>query len=114
MKAWSAALASEASAWPGVKVRPMFGFTALYCKDRIFAALPRTRGMGTPNSLAFKFADPSPAIVKKLEADIRIRTTVMQKTCWFTFEIPSDSDLRDALQWLNRAYEGAGRAQVRD
>src|SRR5437868_8945399 len=54
MKAWSAALAAEVGDWPEVSVRSFFGFTALYLGDRIFAALPRTRGIESANSLAFK------------------------------------------------------------
>jgi hypothetical protein len=57
MKAWSGALAAEVAGWPQVTTRAFFGFTALYRRDRIFALLPRTRAMATPNSLAFKL-DP--------------------------------------------------------
>jgi hypothetical protein len=32
----------------------------------------------------------------------------MHKSRWFTFELSSDRDLRDALDWLGRAYETAG------
>ncbi|HTE87927.1 MAG TPA: hypothetical protein VK639_03135, partial [Terriglobales bacterium] len=54
MKAWSAALGTEVMTWPGVTTRPMFGLTAVYRARRIFAALPRTRCMDVPNSIAFK------------------------------------------------------------
>ena len=107
LKAWSAALAAEAETWPGVTSRPMFGFMALYHGKRIFAALPRSRGLGTPNSLAFKLPAPSPGTRKRLEAESRIHTTVMHASRWFSFELSSDSDLRDALAWLNRAYQAA-------
>ena len=43
MKAWSAALAGEVGEWPHVSTRSFFGFTALYRKDKMFAALPRCR-----------------------------------------------------------------------
>ena len=107
MKGWSAALTAEAGTWPAVTSRPMFGFTALYRRKRIFAVLPRTRGMGTPNSLAFKLPVLSPSTRRRLEQEPRIRTTVMHASRWFAFELSSDRDLRDALEWLNRAYERA-------
>ena len=48
MKAWSAALEAELIEWPRLSGRSMFGFNALYRGKRIFAVVPRTRGMGTP------------------------------------------------------------------
>jgi hypothetical protein len=108
MKAWSAALAAEVESWPTVTTRPMFGFTAFYRGKRIFAVLPSTRGMGSPDSLAFKLASPSPRTLTRLQNETRVRSTVMHKSRWFTFELSSDRDLRDALDWLGRAYETAG------
>ena len=109
MKAWSAALAGEVGSWPQVSTRSFFGFTAFYRKDRIFALLPGTRGMATANSLAFKLQAPTAAVRVRLEKDSRIGSTDMQKTRWFTFELASDADLHDALGWLGRAYETAGK-----
>jgi hypothetical protein len=105
MKAWSAALAAELESWPSVSTHPMFGFTAYYRGKRIFAVLPRTRGMGAPNSLAFKISAPTSRTLARLEKEPRIRTTVMQATRWFAFELSSDSDLKVAFDWLNQAYE---------
>jgi hypothetical protein len=109
MKAWSAALGAEIEGWPQVSLRSFFGFTALYRKDKIFAALPRTRAWGTANSLAFKLEVATPALQSRLEKDPRIGLTLMQKTRWFTFELSSDADLHDALDWLGRAYEAPGK-----
>jgi hypothetical protein len=109
MKAWSAALAAEIGGWPQVSARAFFGLAAHYRKDKIFALLPRTRGMETPNSLAFKLRAPTAALCVRLEKDSRIGSTDMQKTRWFTFELASDADLHDALDWLGRAYETAGK-----
>ena len=111
MKAWSAALASEATDWPRVSTRSFFGFTALYRKDKIFAMLPRTRAMGTPNTLAFKFEALAPRLYAQLEGDPRVGTTEMRAARWQTFELHSDSDLRDALHWLARAYDAAGKSK---
>jgi hypothetical protein len=109
MKAWSAALADEVGGSPQVSTRAFFGFTALYRKGKIFALLPRTRGMGTANSLAFKLEAPIAAVRTRLDKDSRIGSTQMQKARWFTFELSSDADLHDALDWLGRAYEAADK-----
>lgn len=109
MKAWSAALGAEVADWPHLSLRSFFGFTALYRKDKIFGVLPRTRGWDTGNSLAFKLEVAAPALQARLEKDPRVGFTLMQKTRWFTFEVSSDADLHDALDWLGRAYEAAGK-----
>ncbi|HKH99445.1 MAG TPA: hypothetical protein VJ999_10085 [Candidatus Sulfotelmatobacter sp.] len=111
MKAWSAALAGEVTGWPQVATRVFFGFTALYRGEKIFAVLPRTRGMETPNSLAFKLEAPAGVLRRRLASDARIGSTQMQKARWFTFEISSDGDLHDALDWLGRAYDAAGKGK---
>jgi len=108
MKAWSAALAKEVVTWPNVSTRPMFGFTALYRKHKIFAVLPRTRGMEFPNALAVKLGPPAGgATLSRARRDPRIGFSDAMKTRWLTFEMSSDSDLHGALEWLNRAYEAA-------
>jgi hypothetical protein len=75
------------------------------CRKRIFAVLPRTRGMETPNSLAFKLPTPGPTLLRRLQNEQRIQSTVMHKNRWFTFELSSDGDVLDALGWLSWAYE---------
>jgi hypothetical protein len=111
MKAWSAALAVELDTWPNVTTRPMFGFTAYYRGARIFAVLPRTRGMSTPNSLAFKLEAPPPRVRARLRSDPRLSFTEMAKARWLSFEMSSDADLRAALEWLSEAYEAAGKSR---
>lgn len=113
MKAWAAALAAEVTGWPQVTTRVFFGFTALYRRDRIFAVLPRTRAMETPNSLAFKFDSLSERIRARLKQDARAGAMQMQKARWFTFELATNADLRDALDWLGRAYDASGKASKR-
>ena len=109
MKAWSAALTDEVADWPHVSARSFFGFTALYRKDTMFAALPRTRGMGAANSLVFKLEFQPSAVAARLKRDPRIGSMQMQKARWFTFEISSDADRHNGLGWLGMAYEAAGR-----
>ena len=110
MKAWSAALADEVNGWPQVTSWSFFGFIALYRKDRMFAALPRTRAMETANSLVFKIENPSARLRTQLEADPRIGSMNMQKARWYTLELSSDADLHDALDWIGRAYDAAGKS----
>jgi TfoX/Sxy family transcriptional regulator of competence genes len=108
MKAWAAALGRELTTWPQVSSRAMFGFTALYRGQRIFAVLPRTRGMGSASSLAFKLEQSGPRVRARLKQDARVSTTIMQASRWFVFEVESERDLNDALDWLGRAYEASG------
>jgi len=35
----------------------------------------------------------------------------MQKARWFTFELASSADLHDALDWVGRAHEAAGKSK---
>jgi hypothetical protein len=105
MKAWGAALAADLETWPLVRSRPMFGLTAWYRQDKIFAVLPKTRAMGSPNSLAFKLPSTNPRLLARIRKDARIAATEMQKARWFIFELSCDADLHDALAWLSRAYE---------
>ncbi|MGP8095250.1 MAG: hypothetical protein ACLP72_18215 [Candidatus Sulfotelmatobacter sp.] len=111
MKAWCAALGGEIAGWPQVHTRVFFGFTALYRGEKIFAILPRTRAMGTPNTLAFKFDSVPRRLRARLNEDKRIGATQMQAARWQTFEMSSDSDLHDSLGWLSRAYEAAGKSK---
>lgn len=113
MKAWSAALGDELAGWPQVHARAFFGFTALYRGERMFAALPKTRAMTTPNSLVFKLEDARPKTRTALEGDPRIGFTLVGKRRWFTFELSSDHDLHHALDWLGHAYDAAGKRTVK-
>jgi hypothetical protein len=72
MKQWSAMMERELSAWRGVESRPMFGFIGFYRDNKIFAGLPRTRALNTPNSIILKF-DPLPKnLLKRAREDSRI------------------------------------------
>jgi len=105
MKAWAAALAADLGTWPQLSSRPMFGFTGWYRRDKIFAVLPKSRAMESPNALAFKLPSTNPRLLARIRKDPRIGATEMQKARWFTFELTCDADLHDALAWLGRAYE---------
>jgi len=75
---------------------------------KIFGVLPRTRGW---NCLAFKIENPSSALCCRLDKDPRIGGINLQKGRWFTFEISSDADLHEALDWLGHAYDAAGKSK---
>jgi hypothetical protein len=108
MKQWSAMLGRELSGWPDVKSRPMFGLLGFYRRARIFAALPVTRGIKTAHSLIFKI-NPMPAdLLRRAMEDPRVDTeSEVPSARWYSFEVNSPEDLRDALWWLNQAYERA-------
>jgi len=107
MKAWAATLESEAADWPRVSTKPMFGMMALYRGSHIFAILPRTRALGSASSLAFKLEESKPSMLAAIKRESRILTTIMKARRWYLFEMSADSDLRDGLAWLRRAYEAA-------
>lgn len=103
---WSALLESELLSWPGVAAKRMFGFRALYRGKRIFAALPRSRGFGPDASILLKMKTMSPALLQRAKSDNRIAMNTPGNG-WFSFTLNSDTDLHDALEWLNHSYESA-------
>jgi hypothetical protein len=108
MKQWSAMLGEEIAGWPDVCTRPMFGLLGYYRKKTIFAALPVTRTIGTPNAIIFKIKAITPELLRRAGADARInpeRAGTGAK--WTSFEVRSEADLRDAIWWLSQAYERA-------
>jgi hypothetical protein len=107
MKAWSAALAAEIGDWPQVSQKVFFGFTALYRGKNMFGILPRTRCIETRNAIAFPIDVLKGSVRARLDSDHRIGSIDKNNTRWFTFELSSDSDLHDALNWLGDAYDAA-------
>jgi hypothetical protein len=108
MKQWSAMLASELSTWPQVRTRPMFGLRGFYRGRKIFAALPVTRAIKNPNSLIFRIKPMPPDLLERAKKEPRIDTEGrIPGAKWFVFELNSEADFRDALWWINQAYEHA-------
>ena len=108
MRQWSGMLEHEVSSWPRVTSRPMFGLVSFYHNGVIFAALPRTRALSTPDSFIFKFDSMPSALLRRARKDPRIsseRQTPDVK--WYSFQLDAAGDMRDAVWWLNRAYEAA-------
>jgi hypothetical protein len=101
MKEWSAMLGAELQSWPQISTKKMFGFLSFYRGGAIFAALPQTRGFDSPSSMILKFNAMAPKLLKRAEADGRMDTsTRVPGRGWFSFELRSENDLRDALWWL--------------
>jgi hypothetical protein len=113
MKQWSAMLGEEMGRWPNVSARPMFGLLGYYRKKTIFAALPVTRSIATPNSIIFKVKSITPELLRRAKEDARIDPEGLRPeragpaAKWTAFEVQSEQDLRDAIWWLNQAYERA-------
>ncbi|HUC55448.1 MAG TPA: hypothetical protein VMR90_15460 [Candidatus Cybelea sp.] len=108
MKELSAMLEQEVSDWPGISKKPMFGYQGLYRGGKIFAALPRSRAMRSPRSIMLKLASASPTILESAKKDSRVSSVSgMTGAGWVFFELEEASATKEALGWLNRAYEAA-------
>ncbi len=108
MKQWCAMLGNELNTWPQITTRPMFGLRGFYRGKKIFAALPVTRAIKNPNSLIFRIKPMPPNLLERAKKEPRIDTeNSVPSAKWFIFELNSAADLRDALWWLNQAYEHA-------
>jgi hypothetical protein len=115
MKEWAGLLSSEVKRWGEVKARPMFGMEAFYRKQRIFAAVPRTRALHSPTSVIFKLHGRPVSKGNSWDKqrqfhdmeDSRLRELEMTNVGWLSFELNSAEDLRDALYWFEQAYNKA-------
>ena len=106
MQRWSAMLAEELEQWPGVTNKPMFGLASFYRGKTIFAAVPKSRALGSANAVIFKLPKDSKWREAALK-DSRIQPENLDTHTWFPFEVGSESDLRDALLWFERAFDSA-------
>ncbi len=108
MQHWSAMLEAEVESWPGVTCKRMFGFRFVYRWQLVFAALPYTRGLFTSTSILLKFNPMPPGLFQQAQKEPRLDTSKrISGKGWFSFELFSDADLRDAIWWLHKAYESA-------
>ena len=86
----------------------MFGLRGFYCRKKIFAAIPVTRGFNTPDSLIFRIKPIPPELLRRALKEPRIDTQNRHPDAkWLSFEVHSAADLRAALWWLSQAYERA-------
>jgi TfoX/Sxy family transcriptional regulator of competence genes len=110
VRVFSEFLLQELLKWPNVTARPMFGLKGVYKGKTIFAALPATRALNTSCSVSFKLRTKTPATVKALEGDERIVRSELRTHSWISFEIRSDRDIPDAVEWFARAYKQAAKS----
>ena len=80
--------------------------TEFYRGKTIFAAVPKTKALGSPNSVIFKLPKES-KWRDEAAKDARIQSESMETHKWLQFEIRKESDLRDALVWFERAFQSA-------
>jgi len=110
MKQLASLLEGELRGWPGVTTKPMFGMISFFRKGAIFAAVPRTRTLRSPQSIILKFDPMPPSLAGKMAEEARLsRDAPGPGAGWHAFDLNSESDIRDALWWLNQAYELAGK-----
>jgi hypothetical protein len=107
MKQWSALLGAELKRWPGVTTKPMFGFVSFYRGRNIFAALPKTRAMNSPNAIIFKLRGAGSQDLEKLRRDPRAKVSEKGMAGWQSLEVDSTADLKHALDWLDCAFRAA-------
>jgi hypothetical protein len=83
----------EISQWPEVTSRSMFGFRAYYRRGVIFALLPETRALETPNSIAYKLENGG----------------AREGAKWISYETDGPENVRTVLALLDRAYMAVGQ-----
>ena len=107
MRRISAVLGAELESFPDVSTKPMFGFTGYYRDGLIFAALPKTRALGSANSLIFKLNAAPDRVLQRARQDSRITISRKGMKGWQSLEIASEHDIADAQRWLIEAWRYA-------
>jgi hypothetical protein len=75
-------------------------------EKNIFAVLPLTRVVGSASAFIFKFEPRPSELRKRAKKEPRIGAEgQLPGAHRLSFEVKSTADLRDALWWLNHAYE---------
>ena len=109
LKPLVAFLERELVSWPQVTAKSMFGMVTFYRGKTIFAALPRTRALGAANAIMCKL----PGDIKRSGGKKPGRDPRSPGKGWKTVEIASTGEvadgvgIREALRWLERAYQQA-------
>jgi TfoX/Sxy family transcriptional regulator of competence genes len=100
-------LGAELESFDDVTAKPMFGLIGYYRDRVIFAALPKTRALGSANSLIFKLNAAPERLLARARQDPRITTSQKGMKGWQTLEISSERDIGDAQRWLLEAWRYA-------
>jgi hypothetical protein len=83
----------------------MFGMVSFFRGKAIFAAVPRTRTLRSPQSIIMKFNPLPSSLSEKMKAEPRIADRAPGPGAgWHAFEVASHTDIKDALWWLSQAY----------
>lgn len=118
---WADELRQEIEQWPGVAVKRSFGMVLVYRGEIVFAALPGTRALYEEDALLIKFARETTALAKRIAAEKRFAQGTMQQRGnsgknkkgegrkWRIYLLREERDVRDAVEWLARAYDLAGK-----
>ena len=114
---WADGLRTELEEWPDVSAKLAFGMTLVYRKDVVFAALPGTRALFEEDAILIKFARETPALAKRIAAERRFAAGSMERQRrkqgegrrWRIYLLRDEKDAREAVEWLARAYEVAGK-----
>jgi hypothetical protein len=107
MRRICAMLGAELESFPDVSTKPMFGFLGYYRNNMIFAALPRTRALGSANSIIFKLNAAPTRVLERAAKDPRITISAKGMRGWQSLEISSERDIPDAQRWLFEAWRYA-------
>jgi hypothetical protein len=108
LRSLMAAIETEISSWPDVRINSMFGMRSVYRGKNIFALLPKTRSLKTGDAIWMKFGKLTPRIRKTISEQPRIllpsKPTGAQ---WYTLSEVTVGDYGVAIDWLARAHESA-------
>ena len=107
MRRICALLGEELESFPEVSTKPMFGFLGYYRDGVIFAALPKTKALGSPNSVIFKVNAAPKAVLGRMEKDPRITISSHGMKGWHSLEISEEHDIAAAQRWLTEAWRYA-------
>jgi hypothetical protein len=111
---WAESLREELEQWPGVTVKRAFGMVMVYRAEIVFAALPGTRALFEKDALLIKFVRHSSALLKKIAAEKCFAAGTMEQRGkkkegegrkWHIYLLRDERDVREAVEWLARAYE---------
>jgi hypothetical protein len=111
MRRIAAMLGVELESFPDVCTKPMFGLIGYYREGVIFAALPRTKALGSADSIIFKLNAAPQRVVDRARKDPRITVLHKGSAGWQSLEISSDRDIAGAQRWLLEAWRHAAKTK---
>ena len=107
MRRIAAMLGDELQTFPDVTTKPMFGLVGYYRDRMIFAALPRTKALGSANSIIFKLNAAPERVLDRARKDPRIVISEKGMKGWQAFEMSVETDIANAQRWLFEAWRYA-------